>query len=154
MIPSEPFNGIIYVRSGEFKNLTLDTTDAGIFGYTGSTAVIDGITINNCHFTGTVAGAIVAHNNGLVSNYTVLNSTVSATKSAGGVVGENNGTIIAFNQSQKSLNAVPKKGEVNETVVSSDIYAGGIAGMNGSLGIISAETDYATYVSEIGRAHV
>lgn len=143
----QPFNGIIYVRSGEFRNLTLDTTDAGIFGYTGSTAVIDGITINNCHFTGTVAGAIVAHNNGLVSNYTVLNSTVSATKSAGGVVGENNGTIIAFNQNQKSLNAVPKKGEVNETVVSSDIYAGGIVGMNGSLGIISAETDYATLLS-------
>ena len=95
---------------------------AGLFAKTGSSAVIQNLTVVG-EFSGYYAGGIVGANNGTITNCTLQDSTVKNTgnddnTTTGGLVGWNNGTI------QNSQ-------VVSSTVSGSSIYTGGLAGYNG-----------------------
>ena len=96
---------------------------AGLFAKTGSSAVIQNLTVRG-EFSGYKVGGIVGENNGTITNCTLQNSTVTNTGSdtdatTGGLVGRNyrTGTI----QSSQV---------VSSTVSGSGIYTGGLAGLN------------------------
>ena len=94
---------------------------AGLFAKTGSSAVIQNLTVRG-EFSGYYAGGIVGANNGTITNCTLQDSTVKNTgnddnTTTGGLVGWNNGTI------QNSQ-------VVSSTVSGSSIYTGGLAGFN------------------------
>ena len=96
---------------------------AGLFAKTGSSAVIQNLTVQGT-FSGYYAGGIVGANNGTITNCTLQNSTVTNTGSdtdatTGGLVGSNyrTGTI----QSSQV---------VSSTVSGVSVYMGGLAGYN------------------------
>ena len=94
---------------------------AGLFAKTGSSAVIQNLTVRG-EFSGYYAGGIVGANSGTITNCTLQDSTVtytgSDTKAAtGGLVGRNYGTI------QNSQ-------VVSSTVSGVSVDTGGLAGLN------------------------
>lgn len=146
-----PFTGKFY-NSGDYKitGLTISNSNtglAGLFGYVGTDAVIDGIILEDTNINGgATVGALVAVNNGTIlnsvvrgssNNNTTTSATVSTTSTAssdvylGGMVGINTGTI----QDSYTLSGVLVRGSsINANV---QYYVGGVVGSNESSGVIS-----------------
>jgi len=145
---NNPFQGRVYVLSGMFKNLRVsgDHEYAGIFGYVGANAVIEGIKVVNAEVEGDYAGIIAGENHGEILNFSVGGDeacTVKAKINGGAVVGQNMGKIRGFNEdSVKHIAGTNLAGEVtNVTVIGTAdaAHIGGIAGHNGSDGIITSD---------------
>lgn len=127
------FTGKIYFQSGVVvKNLTVNNgyTYAGLFGYLGKTAVIDGLNIVSCKVAGDYAGVIAGYNEGTISNFVVSNSTVDANIYGGGVVGYNTGVVFGNNS---TFAFVSKTGNVENVTINGVLrqpQLGGVAGHN------------------------
>ncbi len=129
----KPFNGQIYVSSGvQFKNLKVAGSNkyAGLFGYVGSSAIIDGLYITDSEINGEYAGVIAGYNNGQISNFMINNSTVNANVYGGAVAGYNTGRIYGYSE---TLSQVSTKGGVTNVTINGllrKLELGGIAGHN------------------------
>ncbi|MEN6413105.1 MAG: YDG domain-containing protein [Veillonellales bacterium] len=116
------FTGIFDGLGHTVSKLTISggtSSNIGLFGYTGSTAVIRNISLTNVNITGSGSsvGALVGYNNGTIENCNSA-GTVSGTKNVGGLVGDNYGTITASTSA------------VSVTVSTNGKSMGGLAGAN------------------------
>ncbi len=140
----DPFNsGIWYVS---VNNPTFD--NVGIFGVTGTSAVIKNLMLFENDITGgNNVGALVGTNNGLLDNIEVAQTTLSGNNNVGTIAGVNNGTIsnsgVYSNRTYGVNNVGGIAGENSATGTIDQSYAangvvgstmtGGIAGTNSGL---------------------
>ncbi len=145
-----PFNGTFTGLSKLTTNKTItnliinseDLENAGLFGYIGSSAIIENISISYANITAkSNVGAIVGQNFGTVRNSYLTNGSVTAFDGdVGGIVGENRGLIQACSNSGTitGLNAGGIAGSSDGRIISSSNHdgtvvgtvAGGIVGIN------------------------
>ena len=115
---SDKYNGHFDGQGHTIKGLYLNNTGlsyAGLFGYTGTSAVIERVGSDDSYFNGNqYVGSICGYNGGKIENcYTFYNVTRGSSYS-GGITGYNNGTVnICYNAG---------------IVQATNNYAGGIAG--------------------------
>ena len=92
---STRFQGAFF---GNGHTITLDFNDVGdgcgLFGYLGSSGIVDGVVVDGNVSGENTIGAIVAHNEGTVIN-SVSSASVVGNKKVGGVVGDNRGKVIS-----------------------------------------------------------
>ena len=153
---STNFNGIFDGGGHEISGLKITSTDAryaGLFGYTGYSAVIKnlGVDINiNYEIDSNIyAGGIVGRNYGSIT-CCYSTGSISVTSAygnyAGGIAGNNWGTISnCYN-----------RGDVSSTVTGDNSSAGGIAGRNWgtvsncyNTGNISSSTPFTSYIGGV-----
>lgn len=109
------FNGQGFTINGLFTDAA-SVAYGGLFGYVGSSAVIEEICIDYSFFKGgQYVGGIVGRNEGTINNCYALYTVVTGDAYVGGIVGYNNGTV---------------KNCYNAGDVSATSYVGGIAGAN------------------------
>lgn len=109
------FNGQGFTINGLFTDAA-SVVNGGLFGYVGSSAVIEEICIDYSFFKGgQYVGGIVGRNEGTVNNCYALYTVVTGDAYVGGIVGYNNGMV---------------KNCYNAGDVSATSYVGGFAGAN------------------------
>ena len=147
----KPFEGKLYVLNGVFKNIVVSGTHkyAGIFGYVGKNAVIEGVKVENAQVVGEYAGIIAGYNDGTILNFEIggeQKCVVKAKVAGGAVAGYNNGRILGFFSDKTyhitnvSVNSVVN----NVSIVGSadKVELGGVAGHNAKDAIITGNDDY------------
>lgn len=151
---TKKFNGKIYFTQGMIiKNLTVENkANAGLFGWVGENAVINGITIENANISGTNAGAVAGVNEGTISNFTIKNSTIKTDGFGGGVVGINavHGDIRAYNNEDNTV-TVTLMGMVEKTNIlsaTSSTAIGGVVGQNNGR-VAGASSEKTVIVNEV-----
>jgi len=114
-----PFTGKLDGGGHKISNLTIDRPDqdyVGLFGVTGSGAVIRNLGLENVNVTGhDYVGGLVGSSSGTITD-SYAKGSVTANSSAGGLVGNNAGTIMSS--------------YATGTVMTDDRYAGGLVGTN------------------------
>lgn len=94
---SIPFTGKFNGLGKTISQLTINNSsfNTGLFGVTGSAAVISNLTLSNISINGTTnVGAVVGNNAGTISNVSVIGGSVTANgNNLGGIVGLNAGTV-------------------------------------------------------------
>ncbi|MBO5304807.1 MAG: hypothetical protein J6A99_03925, partial [Clostridia bacterium] len=92
---STRFQGAFF---GNGHTITLDFNDVGdgygLFGYLGSSGIVDGIVVDGNVSGENTIGAIVAHNEGTVIN-SISSANVVGNKKVCGIVGDNRGKVIS-----------------------------------------------------------
>ena len=92
---STRFQGAFF---GNGHTITLDFNDVGdgygLFGYLGSSGIVDGVVVDGNVSGENTIGAIVAHNEGTVIN-SISSANVVGNKKVGGIVGDNRGKVIS-----------------------------------------------------------
>ena len=120
------FDGNGHTISNLFINRSGDSSDTGLFGYTGVTAKIWSLGLGNANVHGGYdVGALVGENNGQIADSYAIGD-VTGYMGVGGLVGENDGSITDS----------WAEGTVDEFVSGS--YFGGLVGENTSDGIITS----------------
>jgi hypothetical protein len=127
---ASPFTGSF---SGEGYTITglrinsIESNDVGLFGYTGSAAVIQDLNLHTVEITthvefGDQAGALVGHNQGQISNVKVINSHIQGKDAVGAIAGLNEGAITGS--------------QVIEGQVNGNDHIGGLIGRNTVTGTV------------------
>lgn len=130
-----PFTGRIYGLSNSLiKGLTVSgKANAGLFGYVGQGAVIDGLSFEGATVSGNYAGIIAGVNYGQIQNFSFKsNCSVTANTSGGAVAGSNHGKIYGYS-GVNSINGLTPNGLIESCEIvagASNVNLGGVAGEN------------------------
>jgi filamentous hemagglutinin family protein len=155
---STPFNGTLNGQGNTINGLTIDepfTSNIGLFGLAGSSAVIENLAVTNVQVIGAQqVGALVGTNGGEISNVSSSGSVGGNGdgSNVGGLVGLNNGTI-SFSSSSAAAGSTTSNlgglvgnndGEIDHSYstgqVSGILYVGGLVGDNNG----TVNTSYST----------
>ncbi len=120
------FDGENYALVGLY--ISSDKERVGLFGETGTTAVLKNLTIKNGNLTNTkqYAGMLVGYNRGRVENVNINNGEINVKKFSGGIAGRNEGGTIISCRNSANL----QEFEAVDTEKYVDISIGGIVGHN------------------------
>lgn len=136
-----PFSGSFDGDGHSISGLYVNSSEqyAGLFGYTGPSAVIKNLSLGDgtVSTTGNYAGAIVGYNAGLIQNCKNNGCLVEAKNGAGGIAGQNTGTIQGC-QNLANLNASTEVAGIvswNQGLVSKCSNVGNITGGEVASGI-------------------
>ena len=133
---TQPFNGAFNGNFKTISNLSVNSAlDAGMFGATSSTAVVENIALLNPTISGSYenAGAIVGFNKGIVRLCNVTNFTLHNSKAD-----SNNGGIVGYSQNTSSSNNFQSFGyidmcEVQVNANTSGNFGGIVGKLEGSV---------------------
>ena len=158
-----PFTGTFAGLGHSISNLTINlpsTNAVGLFGYTGSAAVIGNVGLVGGSVIGSNdVGALVGLNTGTVNN-TYATGIVSGSVWVGGLVGENGGGTVSNSYATASVSGTNAVGGLvgwnHEGGVSNSYATGSVSGGDGSYyvgGLVGANDATANTISTISNSY-